>query len=210
MQILTRNHSSRRTAVAIALPGLALALVAACGTSGNSRQDAAGAGTSTAAAGPAANGPHNAADVTFATDMIPHHAQAVEMADMALGKASDGEVKTLAAAIKGAQDPEIVKMTGWLKGWAAPVPATGSGDAMHMGTGMMSQSEMGALDQASGPAFDRMWVDMMTRHHQGAVEMAKAELAQGQNGDAKTLANEVTVAQTVEIAKMADIGKRLA
>jgi len=142
--------------------------------------------------------------------MIPHHAQAVQMADMALGKASDGEVKTLAAAIKGAQDPEIVKMTGWLKGWAVPVPATGSGDAMHMGTGMMSQSEMGALDQASGPAFDRMWVDMMTRHHQGAVEMAKAELAQGQNEDAKTLANEITAAQTVEIAKMADISKRLA
>ena len=64
---------------------------------------------------------HNAADVTFATDMIPHHSQAVEMADMALSTATNADVKTLATKIKAAQEPEISTMSGWLKAWKDPV-----------------------------------------------------------------------------------------
>ena len=104
--------------------------------------------------------------------MIPHYAQAVEMADMALTTATDPEIRTLATAIKGAQDPEIATMTGWLKDWNAPVPPTGAGHMTGMAiTGMMSDAEMTDLGKATGKAFDKMWVSMMTpppgRHRHG-------------------------------------------
>jgi len=186
-----------------------LTLTAACGASGQSG-GMKHSMSDKAAVGPAASGPHNAADVSFSTDMIPHHAQAVEMADMAFAKATDTEVKTLATAIKGAQAPEIAKMSGWLKGWGAPIPATGKAHVMSGPMmGMMGPEEMAALDKASGPAFDRMWVDMMIRHHQGAVVMSRAELLQGQSADAKALADKIIASQTVEISTMSQVKARL-
>jgi len=157
--------------------------------------------------GPAATGPHNDADVSFATDMIPHHAQAVEMADLALDKATNDKVTTLATAIKGAQDPEIRTMSGWLVGWGEKVPG-----AMHGGhsmSGMMSEERMADLEKASGAAFDRLWVDMMIEHHEGAVLMAREELAEGQSPDAKALAQDIIEAQNAEIATMRELAKTL-
>jgi uncharacterized protein (DUF305 family) len=75
--------------------------------------------------------------------------------------------------------------------------------------GMMSGSEMQQLGQASGAAFDRLWVQMMTKHHQGAVEMAKSELSMGQNAEAKALAMNIVKAQTAEIATMTALAKTL-
>lgn len=145
----------------------------------------------------------------FASDRIPHHAQTVEMADMALNTASDPEVKALAAAIKNAQAPKITPMTGWLRGWGSAAPDMQMQHSMG-GTGMMSSDEMTALGKASGASFDRMWVDMMTRHHQGAVTMARAELPAGQNTDAKALAERIISTQTRELDRMKVIANRLA
>ena len=206
----TTLHTSSHRTVATALTGIALALAAACGTSSSGSQLAGGspsASTRTQV--------HNAADVAFASDMIPHHAQAVEMADLALATATDAQVRSLATAIKGAQDPEIATMTGWLKEWGSPVPATGSahmGGSGHGGmtmTGMMSEDEMASLEHATGADFDRMWVEMMTRHHEGAVAMARTEVGSGQSGDAKALAQRIITGQSAEIATMASIAKRL-
>jgi uncharacterized protein (DUF305 family) len=146
---------------------------------------------------------HNQADITFASTMVPHHQQAIEMADMALTQASSAEVKNLATQIKAAQDPEIATMTGWLTGWgAAPMPS-GDHDMGGMGMdGMMSAEEMTALENASGTAFDRMWLQLMVKHHEGAVAMARTQLSQGQSPDAKTLAQAVIDGQTKEIATM--------
>ena len=148
---------------------------------------------------------HNAADVTFATDMIPHHCQAVEMADMALSTATNADVKALATKIKAAQDPEISTMSGWLKAWKDPVPA-GSMNGMtgmsHTGTGMMSDADMASLGKATGSAFDRMWVTMMITHHQGAVTMAQTELKSGQYGPAKILAQSIITSQTAQIGQL--------
>lgn len=157
----------------------------------------------------AASGPHNAADVSFATDMIPHHAQAVQMADMVLSKATNGEVKSMATDIKAAQDPEIVEMTGWLKSWGAPVPDSSMGGMMSRGTGMMSAADMASLDKGMGAAFDRMWVQMMVTHHQGAVAMAKTELAGGQSTDAKKLAQSIVTSQTAQIAQLQQLLQKL-
>ncbi len=150
---------------------------------------------------------HNAADVAFATGMIPHHAQAVQMADMALKQGNSAKVKGLARQIKAAQDPEITTMSGWLKSWGKPVPATMAGHDMStmggsMGGGMMTAEEMTALGKASGAGFDRMWLQMMTRHHQGAIAMGRTELTRGASGEAKTLARTIIAGQTKEIAQM--------
>lgn len=207
MHLNTKHSVARKILpVAVALAGLTLASACGASSSGGNHSAASTGGSSTSTVSA-----HNAADVTFATDMIPHHAQAVEMADMALTTATDPEIKTLATAIKGAQDPEIVMMTGWLKDWNAPAPQTDAGRMTGMAmTGMMSDAEMSDLGKATGKAFDTMWVAMMTRHHQGAIEMSNTELTSGQSSDAKTLAQQIITGQTAEIATMAAIAKRLA
>ena len=141
-------------------------------------------------------------DIMFAQMMIPHHQQAVEMAEIALGKADvSGQVRELATAIKQAQDPEIQTMSGWLKEWGAAVPS-GSMDHGSMGTGMMSDADMEALEQASGEAFDQRWVSMMIAHHEGAIDMARQVLATTEDPDVKALADAIIKAQTEEITTM--------
>jgi len=143
---------------------------------------------------------HNDSDVEFATMMIPHHRQAVEMADLALKKADSGSVLQLATAIKGAQDPEIQEMSGWLTGWGKPVPGMGMGHSM--GSGMMTEEELTDLGKASGSVFDRLWVQLMIKHHQGAVAMAKTEQTAGESPKAVALAKKIETAQNAEIATM--------
>ncbi len=159
---------------------------------------------------------HNAQDVSFAQEMIPHHKQAVEMADLAATRASDPGVKALAARIKGAQDPEIQTMTGWLTSWGEPVtPAAGGGGmAGHNmggssgstgGMGMMTDAEMTSLEGSSGAAFDRQFLTMMTGHHNGAIDMAKTQLEKGKFEPAKQLATTIADGQQKEVAEMKTI-----
>ena len=152
---------------------------------------------------------HNQADITFASSMIPHHQQAVEMADMALAQTGNRTVKQLATQIKAAQDPEIQTMTGWLTSWgASPMPSGHDMGGMGMG-GMMSEQEMADLKKATGADFDRMWLQMMVKHHQGAVAMAKTQLDQGAYPEAKALAQAVIDGQSKEIATMTELLKTL-
>lgn len=142
---------------------------------------------------------HNEADVAFAQGMIPHHRQAIEMSDMALGQAGSAEVKDLANRIRAAQEPEITKMTSWLEGWGQPVQPEHGG---HMESGMLSEAEMAQLRQASGPEFDRLFLEGMVRHHEGAVSMSQEELNKGQFPEAKELARQIIAAQQAEIDEM--------
>lgn len=217
MHRFTLTSARRKLTGAVALVA-GLAVLTACsgggmsGMSGMSSSGSPAAGAGTPAAGAAATGPHNAADVAFATEMIAHHSQAVEMATMASAKASDAEVKSLASAIAAAQEPEIKTMSGWLAGWNAPVPSPGQMQ-MDMGSaampGMMTSAEMSKLNAATGAQFDRLWVEMMTKHHEGAVEMARKQLTDGQNTEVKALANAIIKAQTAEIAQLKAMSKRL-
>lgn len=163
-----------------------------------------GESPSAPASGTPASGPHNDADVAFATGMIPHHEQAIDMADMALDKVSNSKLLALATNIKAAQGPEITQMSGWLVGWGQPV-RTGSMSHDMPGmddSGMMSSAEMSQLEATSGAAFDRLWVQLMIKHHQGAVQMAETELASGQNLDAQALAQSIVTTQSAEIAEL--------
>ncbi|PKH41765.1 Uncharacterized conserved protein, DUF305 family [Nocardioides alpinus] len=166
---------------------------------------ACGGGDSTSAA----SGDHNDQDVTFATEMIPHHAQAVQMAEMALANAESQDVKDLAEDISAAQGPEIEQMSSWLETWGEDVPDTdggGMGGMDHGGTdgmpGMMSSGQMDELDSASGSAFDEMFLSMMIEHHEGAIEMAQTEQADGESPDAIDLAETIEETQAAEIETM--------
>jgi len=153
---------------------------------------------------------HNAADVTFTQDMIPHHRQAVDMAGYVATRSSNPQVKALAVQIEGAQSPEINQMTGWLKDWSQPVTtSSGHSGGMSGMHGMMSDGDMATLQTLSGAAFDKMWLTMMTEHHSGAIDMAKTELSQGTYADAKALAQRITTSQAAQVTQMKDLLKQL-
>ncbi|MEV0289035.1 DUF305 domain-containing protein [Kribbella sp. NPDC050820] len=151
----------------------------------------------------------NDADVRFASQMIPHHQQAVQMASMAGYQATTPEVKRLAVAIKAAQDPEIKVMSGWLTTWGKPVPSPehGGHGAAEEAPGMMGEEEMSELGKAKGAAFDQAWMQLMIRHHQGAVTMATAEQKSGKDPAAIALAKKIQAAQTAEITTMQNLLK---
>lgn len=196
------------------LLALSLAL-AGCG-------DASTAPTAPAAPPPAssaaaqAGAQFNEADVTFAQMMIPHHREAVEMADLATDRAETPEVKGLASQIRGAQEPEIDQLTGFLTAWGAKVPADdgmAGMDHSNMGgmsntpamPGAMAPEQMQQLRNATGAEFDRMFLTMMIEHHQGAVSMAQQEVDQGSNPDAKQLAEKIVADQNAEIGRMREL-----
>jgi len=155
---------------------------------------------------------HNAADVTFTSNMIPHHAGAIEMAKWAETNANDAEVKSLAAQIKMAQQPEIDTMNQWLEGWNQPKvdPNTALAHAGHMGVpGMMSGESMAQLHAAKGPEFDKMFLQMMVEHHRGAIDMAQSELKDGSDAAAKKLARNIASSQQAEVDHMNQLLTRI-
>ncbi|AZS69818.1 DUF305 domain-containing protein [Streptomyces lydicus] len=196
-------NANRSLAAAAAAAALVLA---ACGGNGDTGTADTSPGTTTSPSVPA--GEHNQADVTFAQGMIPHHRQAIAMANMAETRASSSDVRTLAAKIKKAQNPEIHTMSAWLRAWGEKVPqgmdgmdGMDHGDASSM-PGMMKNEQMDDMRGASGKAFDTMFLTMMIEHHEGAVVMAETEKKQGAYGPAKDLADDIITAQTAEITQM--------
>jgi uncharacterized protein (DUF305 family) len=205
------------TTAAGAAATLSAALVlAACGSNDTSSAPAPAPlapAASSAAAAP--SGQHNDADIAFVQGMIPHHAQAVQMSQMAADHADNEQVMQLATRIEQAQGLEIAQMRGFLKAWGAPesggMPGMGAGGMDHDATGqpgqqgmggMMSEQQMQQLGQSDDAAFDGMFLRMMIQHHEGAIAMARTELTNGSNPDAKALAQRIIDAQQAEIAEM--------
>jgi len=204
---------TRTTLVGTALAVLtSAAVLTACGgdpgghdTGGH---DTGSTSTTTAGAGQATGG-HNAADTAFARQMIPHHSQAVAMAELVDGRTTNPQVVGLAERIREAQGPEIATMTGWLQAWGEPTTAPTDGEHSMPGAdhgpsmpGAMTDEDMTALKAAKDADFDRRWLSMMIVHHRGAVEMAGTELAQGADPEARKLAQRIIDAQEAEIREM--------
>jgi uncharacterized protein (DUF305 family) len=187
------------------VPALGLAVVLGAACSSNDDPSTVDAGGQTTAEETAE---HNDADVEFAQMMIPHHEQAVEMAQLAATRADSEDVKDLAGRIEAAQSPEIEEMTGWLAVWGEEAEPTGGMDEMG-DSGMMTDAEMTELEAASGAAFDRLFLEMMVAHHTSAIEMAETEIADGQFPDAVALAEEIKSAQEAEIAEMESLLEQL-
>ena len=162
--------------------------------------------------------PYSDADVEFMSGMIPHHAQAVIMAGWCDSHGARKDVATLCGRIVVAQRDEIKLMQQWLSDRGLPVPDATS-TRMHMKMpngmehdmlmpGMLTDEEMAALDKARGPAFDRLFLEGMIRHHQGAIDMVtdlfKAYGA-AQDETVFKFANDVQADQAVEISVMKDM-----
>lgn len=208
-----QRHLPRRLAVAGAT-AICAALLTACGGAATEHGGGARHGTATAQTLSAAppDAAFNDVDVRFSTDMIPHHRQALEMARIARARATHPEVRALAERIEKAQDPEINIMSEWLRDWGHPVPsaAPGAGHGAHAGMpGMMTDAEMRALMTASGSDFDRMFLHMMIRHHEGAVTMATTAAQQGKHPQATQLAGKIAADQAAEVRQMRDLLARL-
>lgn len=177
------------------------ALVAGCGGGDTDATHQPGEMSAPATTAGAGQADRNDQDIAFAQGMIPHHQQAIDMALLAAERATSAEVKDLAGRVQDAQDPEIEQLTGLLERWGAPAESgMDHGDMSH--EGMMTDEEMGQLETATGPDFDRTWVRLMIRHHEGAVAMATAQLSGGANAEAKELAQRIIDAQQAEIVEM--------
>ncbi|ALV33558.1 DUF305 domain-containing protein [Streptomyces sp. CdTB01] len=208
-----RRKPARRIA-AVGLVAAGALFLAACGDDGDDMSGMDhGSGNSSASASASAeagSASFNDADVTFAQMMIPHHEQALEMAQLADGRASDAEIKDIAGKIEQAQDPEIKTMKGWLESWNKPT-ATESMPGMDHGSGdgMMSDADMEHLKGMKGTEFDKMFAEMMIDHHNGATTMAKDEQKNGKNADAVKTAGDIVKGQSAEVTQLQSILDRL-
>ena len=204
----------------------ALVALTACSNSNNDQATQSNTAASVTATTASAD-THNQADVTFAQQMIPHHAQAIEMSDVVLAKDGiDPRVTDLANQIKAAQGPEIEELQGWLTEWgqsSMPMSTSGMmtpGQSMPMSmpggtempgdsgmgmSGMMSAEDMTALQNAQGVDASRLFLTQMITHHQGAIAMAQTEIDSGQYPDAVAMARTIADTQQQEIVTMQNI-----
>jgi uncharacterized protein (DUF305 family) len=144
------------------------------------------------------------ADVRFMQGMIAHHAQAIYMSRLAEAHGANPRLQRLAIKIDQSQTTEIEQMQGWLRANGQFVPDTSSYHTVMM-PGMLTPEQIAQLDKASGPAFDRAFLDLMIQHHEGALLMVKDLFATpraGQDVDISVFANEVVAVQTAEIGLM--------
>ena len=175
--------------VAVLLVGVVLS---ACG---------GGHAGSTGSSSGSAPADHNADDVTFARKMIPHHAQAIEMAQTAPSNTNNQPLVTLAYTIIETQTGEIQALREKLSRWSED-QSTGHDDHGGSDNGMVDQATIDKLATLKGEEFDRLWLSSMITHHRGAIEMAQAEVAHGQDADVKYLATRIIDAQRSEIEQM--------
>lgn len=192
--------TSTSTRIVASLVALATAaVVSSC--SGKADEPRGQASSTTASEQVAA---HNADDVTFAQMMIPHHQQALELSALVPDRSTNPAVVKLAATISAEQQPEINTMRALLLQWDVD-PNTAPDHSGHgaMGMqGMVDDATMTKLQSLNGPEFDTLWLQSMINHHQGAIEMAKVEIANGQSADMVTLAKSIVTAQQAEIDEM--------
>ncbi|WUA47564.1 DUF305 domain-containing protein [Streptomyces sp. NBC_00273] len=156
----------------------------------------------------------NAADRAYVSHMIEHHRQALTMSALAPERAAADAVKRLAERIAAAQKPEIGAMEKWLaRHPATAVPAAPAAPAAPEAghdhgamPGMATEQQLAELTAARGTDFDRLFVKLMTAHHEGAVKMAGEALAGGNNVAVEEMATEVVATQSAEIHRMRTMG----
>jgi uncharacterized protein (DUF305 family) len=208
-----------------AVPGTVLLclLTAGCGAAGAGQTapivqpGAAGQETRVITAEQAASMPrprHTAADVTFMQGMIGHHAQAIEMTGLLKTRTRSDDMRKLALRIEVSQADEIKRMQEWLlaRGESLPDPHAHHADDAALMPGMLSAAEMKRLADASGPEFDKLFLEFMIKHHEGALVMVRTLFASpgaGQDSDIYAFASDVDADQRMEIQRMSAMLKEL-
>ena len=153
---------------------------------------------------------HTPADVRFMQGMIHHHAQALRMTALVPSRSSDEGLGLLAKRIDISQEAEIDQMQRWLEARGEDVPVLGTthghshGAGQELMPGMLTEPELTKLAAARGKAFDRLFLQFMIRHHQGAMQMVNElfEVDGGAEPEAGAFARHVDADQQVEIARM--------
>ena len=157
---------------------------------------------------------HTAADVGFMQGMIGHHAQALEMTALRPARSTSDLMRLLMLRIELSQADEIKLMEGWLKarGEEVPDPHAHHGDHAALMPGMLTPEEMDRLLAAKGTEFDRLFLEFMIKHHEGALVMVERLFATpgaGQESDIFAFASDVVDDQRAEIERMAVMLKEL-
>src|SRR5690606_19068444 len=166
------------------------------------------------AATPAPERRANPADVQFISGMIHHHAQALVMAELARERAESPSIRTLSERIHVSQTDEIRIMQLWLSDMGEPVPepsphgmqmTMGDHDHSMLMPGMLTAAQMASLEAARGTAFDRLFLEGMIRHHEGALQMVEDLFASHGGGVDDTIykiASDTFADQGSEIDRM--------
>lgn len=218
------RRTSRASLVAASLTAAAL-LLAACDSGSGSGSD----GGSAKAAGPSVIAPGkpgeaaetlsaedarkrraeddspNAADISYARMMIGHHAQALEMTELAPSRAESTKVKRLAERISAAQKPEITAMKSWLKNNGEEHDESGEAHQHAAMPGMANEAQLKKLRASKGKAFDELFLKLMITHHEGAVTMATDVKSDGNNIQMEEMADDVIAQQLSEIGRMREM-----
>jgi uncharacterized protein (DUF305 family) len=188
--------------------GVAIAATVACATTGTRvvQPGAPGQPSRVIESGRASPLKFTEADVRFMQGMIGHHQQALDMTALLRTRTPRDDMKMLALRIEVSQTDEIKMMQRWLESRGQEVPSL---HAMHMHgatlmPGMLTQDEMDRLAAATGPAFDRLFLEGMIRHHGGALVMVKDLFAAGAAEDAEIFgfASDIEADQRMEIDRM--------
>jgi len=143
----------------------------------------------------------SADDQMFAAMMIPHHKQAIQMSELALLNSTDPEILALANEIKAAQGPEIEQM----KSWGSSMMGSHAGHMMD--EGMLTDDEIEQLKSARGAEFNRLFLEGMIKHHQGAIQMAEM-IIDSANDEASQLGKNIVESQSAEIERMRQLLSR--
>ncbi|MEV4411079.1 DUF305 domain-containing protein [Catellatospora sp. NPDC049609] len=163
----------------------------------------------------------DSAEAGFARDMTAHHAQAVAMGMIATKKGYSHEVRTMGEDIAMTQQGQIGIMSQWLRDWGLnnngsgrPMAWMPDGDQVltngNLMPGMATQAEMDALQNATGKEVDRLFLEMMIKHHLGGVHMVDAVLEQSEDPDVTWLAKSMKAGQQAEISDMQRLQETLA
>jgi len=147
----------------------------------------------------APSGPRNDVDLAFAGTMIPHAVQALASTQLAGQKATTQQIRTLASAIAAAQQPQIETLSAWLISWGQPLP---DGRRTTSGGAAISSEDLNDLAQATGPAFDRLWLETMIRHQQVGLALAETELKRGENPGIKQMARGMLDERKAQVTTM--------
>jgi uncharacterized protein (DUF305 family) len=191
-----RTRRARATTAVGAALSLLLVLVPGCGADSGESDSVVGTGPSR----------RNDADVRFATQMIPHHAQVVAMVNLTFDRKVDSELAMTAEQML-TSPPDTNVLSSWLQDWGKPIPRTMIDHVGHtMGNtsmpGALNKAEFHQLEKTKGADFEQAWLEAMIAHHEGAIQMAKTEQAEGANPAAKRLAGEVVRSQQSELREL--------
>lgn len=186
-----------RLGAALVLAVLAPLSTAACGTEPDEPGPPASAAVQV-------GNTHNDADVRYLQMMLAHHEQGMQLVRLAKTRAQREEIKILAAAVEATQGDEVTMMKSWLGTWSEPttVDHDPGAHAAHGGLPATGAEQIAALEQASGPDFDRQFLNLFVGHQHNAVEMSQREAEEGANPETKELARRVTESRADQIAQM--------